>query len=189
MVSEWPEDKDKPVDKSEKKSKKKSVSKKKTSTVGRIFNHNRIICHDLYKLTLASMKKNLSWHPIDPEDYTSIEHVHFYHTFDSSGKKQIHSTSVGGHFHEMEVEDQGEDMPLKVVCASGPKKWVRRKSKYGKNRYEKVIVDVNDVDKHVHDVIYLQSNELKIRKINEEAALVIGKVAALTQKPKDLDIA
>ena len=176
-----------PVEEPPKKVTKKRAAKK-TNSIGRIFNENRVIYHDLYKLTVAAMKKNMMWHPIDPQDYVSIEHVHFFHTFDSAGKQQIHSTSVGGHFHEIEVIEQGDGQPPIVKCASGPKKYVRRKSKYGKNKYEKVMVDVNPVDKHVHDVIYLQSNEQKIRKINEEAAKLIGANARLVAKPADIDV-
>ena len=167
---------------------KVSLEVNRPNVVGRIFNEDRLICHDLFKLKVASMKKNMMWHPIDPADYVSIEHVHFFHTYDSAGKKQIHSTSVGGHFHIMEIEEQGDGLPPVLKCASGPKKYVRRKNKYGKNKYEKVIVDVNPIDNHTHEVVYLQSNEQKVRKMNEEAAKLIGANARLAEKPKDLDV-
>jgi len=163
---------------------KKKVTKKVRD---RVFSGKALIFHDLFKLTVAKMKKNMSWQPIPADEYTEIEHVHFFHTYDSSGRKQEHSTSVGGHFHIMKVVQNEDGVPT-VKCDSGPVKYIRQKNKFSK-RYERVLVPVNDVDKHTHDSIYLQSNELSVRKINEEAAKVIGSNAALTQKPKGLDLA
>lgn len=152
----------------------------------RIFKEDKIIYHDLFKLEVAKMRKNMMWYKVPPDEYVNIEHCHFYHTFDSSGKKQVYSTSVGGHFHEMEVIDQGEGMPPKIVGMSGPLKWAMVKNEYG--RKVKRAIPVNSVDNHTHEVTYLQSDEVKLRKMNTEAVKLIGANANLSKKPADLDL-
>lgn len=153
----------------------------------RIFSENKKIFHDLYKLLVAKMYKNLSWQAIPHDEYTAIEHCHFFHTFDSSGREQIHSTSVGGHFHVIKVEHQPNGAPPKVICESGPMKSVRKKNKRT-HKFEKIIVPVNEVDTHTHEVLYLQSNQVAVRKVNEEAAKVIGANALLGTKPAGLEM-
>lgn len=153
----------------------------------RIFKKDKIIYHDLFKLEVAKMLKNLFWYKITPDEYVAIEHCHFFHTFDSSGKKLTNSTSVGGHFHKLELQDMGKGNPPKIISMSGPLKTVRHKDEYGKR--VKIDVPVNSVDTHVHKHTYLQSDEVKLRKINSEAALLIGKNANLIKKPDDVDVA
>jgi len=162
------------------------VSNKTAVAQDRVFSDDKKIFHDLFKLLVAKMYKNLSWQPIPEDEYTAIEHCHFFHTFDSSGKKQVHSTSVGGHFHIMEIIEEEGKTP-KVLCKSGPLKYIRKKNRKTR-KYERVAVPVNEVDTHKHTVVYLQSNVLKFRKINDEAVKVIGKNAQLATKPTGLDV-
>lgn len=152
----------------------------------RIFRDNRKIFHDLYKLEVESMVKDLGWDKDDPQ-YHSIEHCHFFHTYDSSGRKQEVSTAVGGHFHIIKVTEQGDGQPPKVECVSGPMTWKMVKVKGKRGRVRKM-VPVNDVDHHRHDIQYLQSDEVSLRKANSEAAKLIGRNAMLTTKPADLDV-
>ncbi len=151
---------------------------------GRVFIENVKIYHDLWKLEVEPMEKNVSWNEIP--DYQKVEHCHFFHTFDSAGKAQTFCVPVGGHFHEMEVIQEPGKMP-KVVCKSGPLKWARQKNKRT-GRFEKVLVPFNDVDEHRHETIYLHSKQVETRKINSEATKLIGKNAALVQKPAGLDL-
>lgn len=162
---------------------KKKVEPKEVELVQqRIFKKDKIIFHDLFKLEVAKMLKNLFWYKIPPNEYVPIEHCHFFHTFDSSGKKLTTSTSVGGHFHKLELKDMGKGNPPEIIGMSGPLKTVRRKNEYGKRVKEDV--PVNTVDKHTHKHTYLQSDEVKLRKINSEAALLIGKNANLIKRPE-----
>lgn len=151
---------------------------------GRVFVENVKIYHDLWKLEVEAMEKNISWN--DVPDYQKVEHCHFFHTFDSSGKAQKFCVPVGGHFHEMEVIEEPGKMP-KIVCKSGPLKWSRKKNKRT-GRMERVLVPFNDVDEHKHETIYLHSKQVETRKINAEATKLIGKNAALVQKPAGLDM-
>jgi hypothetical protein len=175
------------IEQAPKKKKAPTKTLSDTSANKRIYKQDREINHDLYKLEVAQMMKNMMWHPVPPEDYVKIEHCHFFHTFDSAGIKQTRTTSVGGHFHLVEVIDNGPDAAPTVKCVSGPMTEKRVRNKYTK-KYEKKIVPVNDVDNHTHEVTYMQSDVLKLRKMNDEAAKLIGKNAGLTAKPRDLDV-
>ena len=163
------------------------MARPKKESAGRVFTGQKKIFHDLYKLSVAKMLKNMSWQPIPADEYTPIEHCHFFHTVDSSGKTQIYSTSVGGHFHIMEIEDQGDGNPPLVKCVSGPMKLARVKDPHTL-KYVKKPVPVNDVDSHTHEVTYLKSDEIALRKLSDEAAKVIGANANLTAKPAGLDV-
>lgn len=58
--------------------------------------------HRLYKLHLATMKKNVSWRYLTV-DIRQVEHVHFYHSVSERGKANIHCTATGGHYHKIVV--------------------------------------------------------------------------------------
>lgn len=132
----------------------------------RKFSTQKSFTHDLYKLQLAQLDRNIALPDAQPE-YIKIDHVHHFHTITSDGKKQTRSTSIGGHFHEMEIIDQGKDLPPLVKCKSGPMKEVTV-MRYGKR--VKITVPINDVDHHTHEVDYERSNIILERQRNIEAA-------------------
>lgn len=138
----------------------------------RVYRFGNKIFHDLYKLGVASVLKKIGYNtdPNDPSSWDPVEHVHFYHTVDSSGKTQTTSTSIAAHFHEMRiVKSDNPDEPPQVVCVSGPLKWVKMK-KFGK--WVREAVPVNEIDDHTHPVIYMRSEEISLRKPNAMAAQV-----------------
>ena len=145
----------------------------------RIFPKDRTIVHDLYKLKVASMLRNISWNAV-PEN-VSIEHCHFFHTVDSDGKVQTTSTAIGGHFHEMEVIPQANGV-AKVICKSGP--MTHGKTKF-RGQWKKTNVPYYPEDKegnigddHTHEVQYISSCEITPRINNIEALKVIGEDAS-----------
>lgn len=135
----------------------------------RIYESQSMFEHDLFKLELSKFKKNLAIDDEAPE-YVDVEHCHFFHTVDSNGRKQMFSNSVGGHFHKLEIKDQGPDMPPEILSISGPLTYAMRRGRGGKK--EKVIVPFTDVDAHTHEVTYVKSNKISKRKLSAEAAKV-----------------
>jgi hypothetical protein len=145
----------------------------------RQFQTQKSFMHDLYKLEVSHFLQNQAIDGHEP-DYVKTEHVHYFHTIDSNGKEQTKSNSVGGHFHKIEVIEQGPDLPPIVKCASGPMKEVKVKIM---GKYKTQYVPANDVDSHTHDVTYLKSNVITERIRNAEAAKV---EAALQSKAQPL---
>ncbi len=138
---------------------------------------------DLFRLKTQKMKKNVHWNKQTP-DWRSVDHEHFFHTYDSGGKKMTDCNSVGGHFHIMEVTHSAGGVP--VVKCSGPKKFIHKKGK-------KIMVDASDVprlgddgkenegyDGHVHEVVYERSSRMKPRVMNAESIKVINEDANKT---------
>ena len=118
----------------------------------RIYKGEIDVDHDLFKLEVASMKKNVSIDTNSPL-YIGVEHCHFFHSFDSSGKKQATSSPIAGHSHKVttKVDEKGN---LVAVC--GP-------------AIRKAGSSETVVDDHWHEVTYLRSERLTVRKVNAEA--------------------
>lgn len=153
----------------------------------RIYANEMIIDHDLYRLKLTNMKKNLAWEK-NVYDMTSVPHEHFFHTVDSSGKQQTRSNMVGGHFHVMTIIPQPGGAPPIVKCGPAVKEIKRLINKRMVKKLEPALRYTDDngnsmADDHVHSVGYERSNRLAARKINEEAVKVIGADAVKTQAP------
>ena len=142
----------------------------------RVYKNQRTIHHDLYKLEMASFLKNIAL-PEEIEDWRKVEHCHFFHTVDSSGKKQEYCSPVGGHFHKIEIQPNPDGGPPLIKTVSGPLKFVRRKVR---GKWQKEIAPVNDQDNHTHDVIYLRSDDIPLRQTNLEATSAIVQVAQRT---------
>lgn len=132
----------------------------------RRFETQKQYTHDLYKFEVAMFKKNVA---IDGNraEYVDNEHVHWFHTITSDGKKQTRTNSVGGHFHEVEIIQQAPGQPPKVICKTGP---MREAFITENGRKIKTSVPVNDIDKHKHEVTYDKSNIILERQRNQEAA-------------------
>jgi len=125
------------------------------------------IDHDLFWLSTSKMKRNIAMSHEVPE-FRSIDHQHQYHTVTSDGKTQVTSSSIGGHFHKMEVIKH-KDGSIEAKCISGPVRYVKVKQ-YGK--WKKIIQPINDYDVHTHEVEYVKSDRIGKRLINAEAATV-----------------
>jgi hypothetical protein len=170
--------------------------------VDRLMQGEKTVFHDLFKLELATMKKNLSF--TGGVELESVEHVHHFHTVDSNGKTQVRCGPVGGHFHNCKVVGTDENGHPKLEV--GPAmKWVMKRVR-GKKKLQPVAmpveffsneteVDENGevettgsvVDNHTHKATYVRSSSVVQRKVNVEAAKMLATSAA-TQNPSIADV-
>lgn len=149
----------------------------------RIIGGKREVFSDLFKLEVSACKVNKSYN--DVPDIFDQEHVHWFHTYDSDGKKHMRTNAVSGHFHEIEYEEQGQGKPVKIISVSGPKHEVKRKAL---GRWKKVSepvalskpeVDEEIRDDHTHAITYKKTDIVEVRTQRVEA---INAVAAEAQK-------
>ncbi len=131
------------------------------------------IHHDLYKLEVAKMKKNLSFRT-DEENWQEIEHCHFFHSVDSAGRKQFQTNAVGNHYHKVTLVENG-DGEVPTITVSPPMK----KAKKGKHLIE--IEDPNDT--HTHKITYKGSQVVKAREVSPEFVKFEAAMAAKKPKP------
>ncbi len=144
---------------------------KKAEAPKRVYQNQYEFDTDLFRLKTQKTKKNTHWNKETP-DWRSVDHEHFFHTYDSNGKKMTESNSVGGHFHIMEVKQSGDGPP--VVKCSAPKKYIHKKGR-------KVMVDASEIqdpddagyDQHVHVVSYERSSKMTPRVANAEGIKLI----------------
>lgn len=120
-----------------------STKKKKVS---RFFKKDGIVFSDTFKLEQSSFHKNISFDANAPL-LVPVEHCHFFHTFDSYGKVMKQSNKVGGHYHEVTVEEVDGKLVGKCSVQIGGMK----------------------DDKHTHEINYIKSDEVTLRTINKEA--------------------
>ena len=120
----------------------------------RVFGINQEIDTDTYKLEVSAYKRNLSWEKKQKPSLIDVEHCHFYHSFDSSGKKMDKCNHVGGHAHHVvtEVDEKGD-----LIGTCGPA--------IGGFPGGKGV----PADKHIHKVRYIKSDKTQRRRYNEEA--------------------
>lgn len=132
---------------------------------------------DLFKLEISPCMVNKSYNDI-PDLYEQ-EHIHWFHTYDSDGKKHTRSIAVAGHFHVIEYEQTAnENEPVKILSVSGPMHEVKRKIK---GRWVKVTEAVSSSleDDHTHEITYKKTDIVEIRSQSPNA---INIVAAEAQK-------
>jgi len=124
----------------------------KQAPIQRNYTKDMNIDSDLFKLEVSNLMKNVSYDETRPI-LVPVEHCHFFRTFDSSGKKQTTSNAVGGHYHNVTicVDDEG-NLSGKCGPAMGSK----------------------IADDHIHNVSYIRSNELELRKVNPKASQFIA---------------
>lgn len=151
--------------------------------IERFYATSKEVDHDLFKLSVARMLKWMGYNKgeKDPDDLIPAEHCHFFHTIDSDGRPQQFCSSIGGHFHKMEVVDDGSGVP-KVKCVSGPLQF--KFENYRKNRANKrrkIAVPANDFDTHTHESEYVRSEKVALRKVNVDAVELVRIEAAQTQ--------
>ena len=133
----------------------------------RIFNNQLTFKTDLFKLEVADCHMNKSWVEGHAE-LEAVEHVHFFHTYDSDGRKMNRSNIVAGHFHEIEFEEMDDGKPVKIKSVSGPMREVKRKKGL---KFIKVAEPVHSIleDTHTHKIKYRRSEEVTARQISAEA--------------------
>lgn len=74
----------------------------KEKQVKRLFKDQVEIPSDCFKCEAANYLKNLSWDKKNP-NYEPTLHEHYFHTYDSKGKKLDKCSATGGHTHKIEV--------------------------------------------------------------------------------------
>lgn len=143
----------------------------------RVYKNDFQIKSDLFKLELSTCNLNKAWNEMI--NLESVEHVHFFHTYDSDGKKHTRSQAVAGHFHIIEWEDQGTNKPAKILSVSGPMREVKRRVR---GRWTKVVepIDHNLEDNHTHDITYRKTDHVKAREVVSEAVNIAAQEAQKT---------
>lgn len=132
----------------------------------RVYKGTQEVDHDLFKLEIAPMLKNVSFSEEQPR-YEQTEHVHWFHTVDSMGQPMKHTPAVGGHFHEIILVPDANGGVPRAMC-SPPMKWVRAKGANG--RMQRVAIELEH-DHHTHTLNYHGSEKFKIRNtVNTEFA-------------------
>ena len=129
---------------------------KKIAKVNRRYTGEFEIDTDTFKLERANMIKNLG---VDDKNPIAVpaEHCHFFHTYDSNGKKMTRASAIGGHSHEVEISvDENGNLVGKCSPAIAVSK------------------HLVGGDAHVHEVTYLKSDKLQVRKMNEDAQRIIA---------------
>jgi len=141
-------------------------SQEQNQSQQRVFGNKFEIKSDLFKLEVAECNMDKSWN--DVPNLESVEHVHFYHTYDSDGRKMVKTNTVAGHFHTIEVEDQGDNKPVKIVSVSGP---MRELKKRIKGRFTKVFEPIKESleDNHTHKITYRRTEKIQARQISPNA--------------------
>lgn len=132
----------------------------------RVFHDQLSFVHDLFKAELSTMKKNVSFSAGSPQ-IEEVEHVHFYHSHDSSGTPQKYTSAIGGHFHEI-IHTVIDKKTGETKASCGPA--LRHTYKKFKNGKGKKVVDSiqyhneeNDTyikDNHTHELTYMRSEEI-----------------------------
>lgn len=136
----------------------KSEEVGKQETIRRMKGTGKVY-HDLFKLEVASFKKNIG--TARSPRLIDTEHCHFFHTFDSSGRKMEYSSSIGGHAHKITVKE----VDGKLVAECGPAIKIDRAEKGEANSKEERAF----TDNHIHEVLYVDSEEVEIRRRNPNA--------------------
>lgn len=133
------------------------------------------IWSDTFKLTVGLYVKRdglASTPDEDPNDFVEAEHVHFYRTFDSDGKKLDRSAPMCNHFHVVKTEPNPKDPTKPIILeVSGPMKLGKRRKQ---GRWVLEPVPLNDYDSHSHGVEYIKSGKVKARVTNIEAQKVLA---------------
>lgn len=128
-----------------------------------VYKNQQSFRHDLFKLLETNVKSNKSW----KKGIVQIEefgHVHFFHTYDSSGRAQQYSTPSAGHFHEVKWHVD-EDGNMKAICGPAMQyKYVKRAGRQAKKLTKITWEDEQNErvieDNHVHEIEYRWSEEL-----------------------------
>jgi hypothetical protein len=132
----------------------------------RVYSKDKTVDHDLYRLELAKVKKNMGLQGTYNR-WLDVQHQHFHHTHDSNGKPMDKCSPMAGHFHVITVvKPATADSPAVLKC--GPAvKFVKHKT--GSGRTKRGIEALRN-DNHSHEVSYVRSETIKVRAKNVHAA-------------------
>jgi hypothetical protein len=128
----------------------------KTQEIKRTYSDNRVIESDTFKLEVANCMKNLSYDDNQPL-WVGVEHCHWFHTFDSNGRKMDKCNSVSGHHHDIKY---GVDAKGNLTAKCSP------------------CVSRNPKDVHAHDITYIKSDKFKVRTLDPRAVEAMSKMDA-----------
>lgn len=154
------------------------------TTQKRVFGNKFGFKSDLFKLEVAECNINKSWN--DAPNLEEVEHVHFFHTYDSDGRKMEKSNIVANHFHVVEYENQTDkdgkilaDLPVKIKSVSPPMREVKERIK---GKWTKVIrpIKADLEDNHTHEITYRRSEEIVARQISAQAVNIEAQEANKT---------
>ena len=137
----------------------KSVAPEKIERLERRLEKSTKVHHDLFCLKEAATRKNVSYSDIP--NWVNVNHKHFYHTTDSSGKSQINSVPTAGHFHKVEVTHDDDGEIIGVSC--GPPMVMH---KGAPTPYRN--------DSHTHEIEYIASEIVERRVTNADAIAVMN---------------
>ena len=126
--------------------------------------------HDLYKLKVAAFLKNTSYQS-GIVKAVEVDHCHFFHSHNSQGKAQTITNAVGGHYHEITQDKDGN-----MVCGPALREVFKKRA----GRQRKYVEPVKWLDEekdrfvedtHIHEVEYQHSeviSEAKVRGTRSE---------------------
>lgn len=141
----------------------------------RIYKDKVTFDHDLYRLENETMVRNMAWSKKMKAIWEPFEHKHFFHTHDSDGRKQTRCVAALGHFHPMQVIDNGPGNAPTIICGPAHKEMLKLNED---GEYKKVAVPLEGREGHTHRVSYVASERLQTRKLNSEAVLTQSKILA-----------
>lgn len=146
---------------------------------GRVYSTGTIIESDLFKLNVANAMKNMAIQDSGQVELERVEHIHFFRTFDSDGKKMIHCAPVAGHFHTIEYKEDPSGGAVQIISCSPPLRMGLTRVR-GQQKVVPVPLNEDLEDFHTHDVEYLRSHKVEARSQNLKAAQIIGEEASKT---------
>lgn len=144
--------------------------------IERIYKGTGTLDHDLFKFEVSKMLRNVAWAEGEVE-YVEIEHVHFFHTIDSDGRSQTYTTPTGNHFHKVRLIPNPQGGPPTALCDSGPLTMIKKKVK---GKWVRVAEPTAGEDVHVHEVKYIRSDKIDVRKVHNTAVNIAAADAQKT---------
>lgn len=155
------------------KSKPTEKPAEKPAEIKRIYKGDIEIINDTFKLVVSKLQKNISFDLKHPA-FVSVEHCHFYHTYDSSGSPQKQCNAVGGHTHNIRI--YSKDGELRGECSlpihnkrSEALLYRKKNEDTGKMKVVTNPYNSDPYDKHTHEIQYIKSEKFQARKISPEA--------------------
>lgn len=149
--------------------------------------------HHLFKLKVATMKRNISWKFKEPM-IREIEHCHWYHSLDDRTFQPEHrSQAVGGHYHEMSYDFGKPDANGNPTVVCGPPMRLDTKKLPGGRTIQKpgpvVYEAVNEageevkiVDSHTHEISYEGTEVLTQIGLSEARNMERAKVSSTMER-------
>jgi hypothetical protein len=122
--------------------------------------------HDVFKSDIKQFQDNVSFRK-NVVEIVKRDHTHIYHTISSQCKKLEYTNAVGGHFHKVVVEMDGQGN-LVAKCSEPLR---IRHHRLPNGSFKKVIEpvsfydgmnDKNVVDNHTHKFEYMHSEMISV---------------------------